>query len=117
MNEIDAWFLGRMPENWFIAPPTITVDREEILVVGDLGVADFPVEEMNARAAEAGRINRFREESRGIRIPIADEAEHRFGRKIAWGASCGGTRQVFTSLAVPVMTRLRHSERAVLDTL
>ena len=28
-----------------------------------------------------------------------------------------GTRQMFTSLAIPVMTRLRQSERMVLDTL
>ena len=29
----------------------------------------------------------------------------------------GGTRQLFTHLAVPVMTRLRQPERLVLDTL
>ena len=33
------------------------------------------------------------------------------------GAPCGDERRVFTSLAVPVMTRLRMSERQVLDTL
>ena len=36
---------------------------------------------------------------------------------MAWGARCGGTAQTFTSLAVPVMTRLRQPERRVLDTL
>ena len=30
---------------------------------------------------------------------------------------CGDERQVFTSLSVPVMTRLRMPERQVLDTL
>ena len=48
---------------------------------------------------------------------IADDAEQRTGRKVAWGAQCGGTRQVFTNLSVPVMTRLRMPEREVLDTL
>ena len=48
---------------------------------------------------------------------IADEAEERTGRKVAWGARCGGERKVFTSLAIPVMTRLRMQERQVLDTL
>jgi hypothetical protein len=48
---------------------------------------------------------------------IADEAEARYGRKVAWGASIGDTRMLFTHLAVPVMTRLRHDERRVLDTL
>ncbi len=44
-------------------------------------------------------------------------AEARFGRKVAWGAECGEERAVFTSLSVPVMTRLRMPERRVLDTL
>jgi hypothetical protein len=48
---------------------------------------------------------------------IAREAERRYGRKVAWGASTGETRQVFTTLSVPVMTRLRQPERQVLDTL
>jgi hypothetical protein len=48
---------------------------------------------------------------------IADDAEARFGRKVAWGAECGDERAVFTSLSVPVMTRLRMPERRVLDTL
>ena len=48
---------------------------------------------------------------------IADDAEHKFGRKVAWGARCGDEEVAFTSLSVPVMTRLRMPERAVLDTL
>jgi hypothetical protein len=67
--------------------------------------------------AVAGRIARFREETRERRIGIAREAEHRFGRKVAWGVESGLTRQIFTSLAIPVMTRLRQPERLVLDTL
>src|SRR5437763_17016684 len=50
-------------------------------------------------------------------MQIADEAEARYGRKVAWGASIGDTRVLFTHLAVPVMTRLRQDERQVLDTL
>jgi len=50
-------------------------------------------------------------------MQIADEAEARYGRKIAWGASIGDTRVLFTHLSVPVMTRLRQTERRVLDTL
>ena len=48
---------------------------------------------------------------------IAREAEHRFGRKVAWGVVCGGERELFTTLSVPMMTRLRMPERKVLDTL
>jgi hypothetical protein len=70
-----------------------------------------------AGAASAGRISRFREDTRDERISIAREAEHRYGRKVAWGAACGGSRQLFTTLSAPVMTRLRQPERKVLDTL
>lgn len=62
-------------------------------------------------------MEQFREETRAARMQIADAAEERFGRKVAWGVDCGGERLVFTSLSVPVMTRLRMNERAVLDTL
>ena len=48
---------------------------------------------------------------------IADEAEARFARKVAWGARCGTEEELFTTLSVPVMTRLRLPERQVLDTL
>jgi hypothetical protein len=50
-------------------------------------------------------------------MTIADEAEHRFGRKVAWGVRIGDHTSLYTHLAVPVMTRLRQPERIVLDTL
>jgi hypothetical protein len=111
---VTAWFTGRLPDDWF-EDVEVAVDRDEILVVGTL-----PAPESDADAAgeaEAGRISRFREQTRSERITIALEAEGRFGRKVAWGAQAGGTRTVFTNLSVPVMTRLRLSERQVLDTL
>ena len=72
---------------------------------------------MDAAAARAGRIARFREETRRERMAIADAAQERYGRSVAWGAACGDTREVFTNLSMPVMTRLRQAERLVLDTL
>ena len=48
---------------------------------------------------------------------IADEAEPRIGRKVAWGASLRRRRARLHLLSVPVMTRLRMNERQVLDTL
>src|SRR5207244_12675100 len=68
-------------------------------------------------AGEGGRISRFREDTRDERIEIARQAEHRYGRKVAWGAKLGGTEQLFTTHSVPVMTRLRQPERLILDTL
>ena len=44
-------------------------------------------------AAEAGRISRFRETTREERIEIARQAEHRYGRKVAWGARVGDTER------------------------
>lgn len=70
-----------------------------------------------AAAAVLGRARRFREETRDARIEIARELEHMFGRKVSWGVICGGRKVMFTTLSVPVMTRLRQSERRVLDTL
>jgi len=115
---LDAWFTGRLPDGWFTEPPTITTDRDEILVVGKIAPPEGESKDPAAKAeAEAGRISRFREETRETRMAIAREAEHRYGRKVAWGAEAGDTRHVFTTLSVPVMTRLRQPERQVLDTL
>ena len=117
MDEIDGWLTGRLPDSWFDGELDVTVDRDEIVVVGTLPVDRSPEDDEGARALELGRIQRFREETRRQRMRIADEAEHRFGRKVAWGAQCGQTRVVFTNLSVPVMSRLRQPERRVLDTL
>lgn len=116
---LQGWFAGRLPDDWFTAAPEVTVDREEILVVGAVPEPEYPADADDAAkaAARTARIQRFREDTREQRMRIADEAESRTGRKVAWGATCGDERRVFTSLAVPVMTRLRMPERQVLDTL
>ncbi|HTJ72178.1 MAG TPA: hypothetical protein VL551_31855 [Actinospica sp.] len=117
-EEAKAWFAGRLPDDWFTATPEVTVDREEILVVGTLPGLDEEFADAAAlAAAHAGRISRFREQTRDERIEIARQAEHRFARKVAWGARLGETTELFTVLSVPVMTRLRQPERIVLDTL
>ena len=114
---VAAWFRGRLPDDWFDGDPEVVVDREEVLVVGTLPPPPAPEGEAVRAEAEAGRLARFRETTREERMRIAREAERRYGRKVAWGAQSGGTRRVFTSLSVPVMTRLRQPERQVLDTL
>jgi hypothetical protein len=116
---VRGWFAGRLPEGWYDGPPQITLDREEITVVGALSPPALAAgaSEAEQGAAAAGRIKAFREETRDARIAIAREAEHRFGRKVAWGASCGDRTETFTTLSVPVMTRLRQADRRVLDTL
>ena len=114
-----GWFAGRLPDGWFTGAPEVTYDRDEILVVGILPEPDLGQDaDVEARGeACRSRIDAFREETRTQRMTIADAAEARFGRKVAWGVECGAERVVFTTLSVPVMTRLRMQERAVLDTL
>jgi hypothetical protein len=118
-EEIRGWLVGRLPEDWFDGTPEVTVDREEIVVVGALRVPDLPadVSDVERAAAVRGRVTGFREDTRERRVEIARELEHRTGRKVAWGVSVGADRALFTTLSVPVMTRLRQPERAVLDTL
>jgi hypothetical protein len=116
---VRGWFTGRLPDGWFEGPAEVTVDREEITVVGRIaapGTGD-DVSVAERAAAVDGRIKGFREDTRDRRIAIAREAEHRFGRKVAWGVQCADRRVLFTHLSVPVMTRLRQPERLVLDTL
>jgi hypothetical protein len=114
-----GWFAGRLPQDWFTGPAEVTVDREEITVVGTLAPPALGDEASDAERTGAadGRAKAFREETRDARIAIAREAEHKYGRKVAWGVEIDGRRLLFTHLAVPVMTRLRQPERLVLDTL
>ena len=114
-----AWFAGRIPEGWFEGPVSIEVDDDEIQVVGRLSPPSLaegagPDE---VKVAEGARITGFREETRGGRMRIAEEAQPAFGRAVSWGAQCGSTRALFTTAGVPVMTRLRLADRKVLDTL
>jgi hypothetical protein len=121
---VRGWFSGRIPSDWFAGALEISHDRDEIVVVGtlpdpvadDAGTGGDPDGAAGA-AARQGRIEGFREDTRNLRMRIADEAEARFGRKVAWGARCGDVQELFTNLSVPVMTRLRMPERQVLDTL
>ncbi|MBX6754175.1 hypothetical protein [Thermorudis peleae] len=118
-DDIRGWFLGRLPDHWFQGEPEITTDREEILVVGTLAEPNLPSDLSPEARQQAilARIQRFREETRPLRMEIAREAEYRFRRKVSWGVVCAGQRQLFTVLSVPVMTRLRLPERQTLDTL
>ena len=118
-KDAPAWIAGRLPDGWFTGAPEVDVDRDEILVVGTIAAPE-PVEgatDAERAAQESGRISRFREETRDERIRIAQEAEHRYGRKVSWGARTGETAELFTTFSSPVMTRLRQPERQVLDTL
>src|SRR5919197_387649 len=55
-DDAPAWLAGRLPEGWFTGPPEVTVDREEITVIGELP----PPEGDDETDAALGRISRFR---------------------------------------------------------
>jgi hypothetical protein len=114
-----GWLAGRLPDDWFTGPPEIRADREEITIVGALQEPEVAADAsaVEREVAVDGRVSRFREETRERRIEIARQLEHRFHRKVSWGATCADKTVMFTTLSAPVMTRLRQSERRVLDTL
>ena len=119
-TDAGEWFAGRLPDTWFAGDPTVIVDREEITVIGRLPEI---AEEAESEARASGRVSRFREDTRGERMRIAEEAQAKYGRKVSWGVEIGAVgsdepeRILFTHIAVPVMTRLKQPERQVLDTL
>ncbi|KQY63961.1 MULTISPECIES: hypothetical protein [unclassified Nocardioides] len=121
-ERVRGWFAGRLPDEWQAEPARTTIDREEITVV--LTIPDIETtsgddapSEAEAAEARAGRAAGFREDTRKARMKIAREAEHRFERKVAWGVRVGEHEELWTHVAVPVMTRLRQPQRLVLDTL
>ena len=116
--DIRGWLTGRLP-HWFVGAPEVSVDREEIVIVGALEEPSLAPDAGHGErtAARRGRAKAFREETRDQRITIARELESRYGRHVAWGVTVGDERVLFTHLAAPVMTRLRQPERQVLDTL
>lgn len=118
-DTLRGWFTGRLPEDWFVEPVSVTVDREEVTLVGRIPEPTLAegVSDAERAATLAGRVRAFREQTRHERMAAASEAERAFGRKVSWGVLCGDRRELFTTLGVPVMTRLRQPERLVLDTL
>ena len=118
-QELRGWFAGRIPAGWFTGAPTVSGDRDEVLVVGTLDPVDMGADASPAEggAANRSRVEAFREDTREQRMRIADDAQHRFGRKVSWAVRIGDDLHPFTTLSVPVMTRLRLRERTVLDTL
>lgn len=118
-ERVEGFFAGRIPDGWFAGPPDITMDSDEILVVGRLEPPESSkdLSDEARAAAEVSRIGSFREETRERRIAIASDAEREFRQKVSWGVECGRSKRLFTTASVPFMTRLRIDERQVLDTL
>ena len=102
-NELQQFLNGLIPTDWFLAPVAIQYDDDEILVVGSI--------------ATDRSIGEFRDSTRLDRMAIADQVQAHFARKVSWGVAQGDVTSLFTTFSPPLATRLRLSERAVLDTL
>lgn len=96
LGAVQGWFAGRLPEGWFTGTE-VTVEDDQIVVMGTLPDVELdPTATPEFReSAAAGRIARFREQTRRQRIVIAREAEERFGRYVTWGARLGGVTKRF----------------------
>ena len=94
LGSIKGWFAGRLPDGWFTGVD-VAVEDDQIVVIGtlpDLNLGSTPEEK---EGAAAGRIARFREETRGERIGIAREAEERFRKYVTWGAKLDSVTKRF----------------------
>ena len=96
LGSIQSWFAGRLPDGWF-SGADVTIEDDQIVVLGRLSEEGLPAAgDAERESFAAGRIARFREETRGRRIGIAREAEERFDKNVTWGAVLGGVTKRFT---------------------
>ena len=141
-EQIRGWFTGRLPDDWFEGAPEILVDREEITVIGHLpGPARrrprrgwrrrglprrrAPPPRKGRRSGPGPRQRRPRSAAAAgsVRRPVSSGWRSPGRRSTASAARFPGASSaaidcdVHHTFSVPVMTRLRQSERRVLDTL
>src|SRR5207247_2654636 len=94
LGSIKGWFAGRLPDGWFTGVE-VAVEDDQIVVIGNLPEINVGSTPEEKEGAAAGRIARFREETRGQRIGIAQEAEERFHKYVTWGTKLGGVTKRF----------------------
>src|SRR5213596_2202891 len=94
LGSIKGWFAGRLPDGWFTGVE-VAVEDDQIVVIGNLPEINVGSTPEEKEGAAAGRIARFREETCGPRIGIAQEAEERFKKYVTWGAKLDGVTKRF----------------------
>ena len=94
LGSIKGWFAGRLPDGWFTGVD-VAVEDDQIVVIGALPELNLGSTPEEKEGAASGRIARFREETRGQRISIAQEAEERFKKNVTWGAKLDGVTKRF----------------------
>ena len=117
--KISGWLTGRLPEDWFTEPVEVTVDRDEITIIGRSralgGRGRVRCREGPPLTPGRSRSSGSAPGNGGSRSP--ESSSTRPGERWPGGFDSGDQRELFTTLSVPVMTRLRQADRAVLDTL
>ncbi|MGH9121816.1 MAG: hypothetical protein ACRDYC_07695 [Acidimicrobiales bacterium] len=108
-----AWLAERVPTSW--GTVEVRSDPDETLVMMTLPDVGADGSGGTKRGREV--IAEFRAATRDARMAIATSAAAPWGIRLAWGARYGTDEVVFTTLSLPVMTRLRLDERRVLDGL
>lgn len=125
--EIAQFVQQRMPPPFASHPPLVRLYDDEVLIILQSDTAptvaahdsdsegDPPGDAQ--RTTEIDAAMQQREQTRTVRMKVANDLQARLQRPIAWGMRIGSTEVVFTTRSVPVMTRLARPEREVLDTL
>jgi hypothetical protein len=117
-HEIKSWLATQLPAALMAAPPEASVyDDELIIVLHALAPEAFSADDEARHSEERRLIAQLREESRPLRMRLADTLQARYQRPVAWGVRLGESEALFTARTAPVMTRLDRREREVLDTL
>src|SRR5436190_22792594 len=96
LGSIKGWFAGRLPDGWF-AGVEVAVEDDQIVVIGTLPETNLGSSPEEKEGAAACRIARFREETRGQRIGVAQEAEERLKKYVTWGAKLDGVTERFSA--------------------
>src|ERR1700675_1847338 len=53
-DQLQGWFAGRLPADWFTGAPEVEADRDEVIVVGTLAQPELP-DDAGDDPAEDGR--------------------------------------------------------------
>jgi hypothetical protein len=116
-QEIQRWLQERLPAQLLSGAPEVNIYDDEIVLLLPVATDGEPAPGGDAREAALHQIGRKREETRRLRMQVAQELQEIVGRPVAWGMRLGDTSALFTTRSAPVMTRLGRAERDVLDTL
>jgi hypothetical protein len=118
LHELQPWLQERLPAQLLAGAPEVAIYDDEVVIMLPVGAEQPGAEGADEqREAVLRLIAQRREETRALRMRLAQELQAVVGRPVAWGMRVGTISALFTTRTAPVMTRLGRAERDVLDTL